>query len=106
MKGSETAANATLKSLLPDALRGGVIDQKLHDAINELRSVRNAYAHFRAPTHRTSAVQRTLRESVLLDELSEHDAIGALRVLAGSLHVAASSARAVLFLSYTVLSNH
>ena len=82
MKGSGTAANDTLESLLSDALLGGEIDQHLYDAIDELRSIRNAYAHFRAPTHRTSAVQRTLREGVPLDELSEHDAIGALRVLA------------------------
>jgi hypothetical protein len=81
-QGSDQAATVNLETLLSDAFQSGQIDQTLYDSVNRLRSVRNAYAHFRPPTHPTSAVQRTVRESIPLDELSEHDAIGALHVLA------------------------
>jgi hypothetical protein len=81
-QGVDSSARASLENLLISAQEEGLIDSPLCDRINSMRNIRNARAHFRTPLHPTGTVLRALHEDMDIHELSEQDAITALRLLA------------------------
>jgi hypothetical protein len=81
--GSDIAARWSLEKLLAAARDAGIIYDDGFKAIDDLRTVRNAYAHFRPPLHPTSKVMRALGQEIHMDDVSERDAIKALEVVAG-----------------------
>jgi hypothetical protein len=83
--GSDVAARAPLERLVVQAREAGILDEELFLAIEKLRGVRNAYAHFRPPLHPTGKVMRALDQKIHMDDLSESDAIMALEVMAAYL---------------------
>lgn len=81
-QGMDDAARTNLENLLHEAKRSGDIDDELFDEINQLRVVRNSYAHYRPPTHLKSYIQRSVRQVDQSIDLSKADALKALHVLA------------------------
>ncbi len=79
--GSDDSARAPLEVLLKRARETNVINDYLFTRINGLRDIRNAYAHFRPPTHATSSIRRALKGDVDRHELSQNEATQALQVL-------------------------
>jgi hypothetical protein len=80
--GLNDAANMSLLSLLAAARDRGIITKKEFTAFNKLREVRNAYAHFRAPTSPTHVARRALAGNTSSDALLESDARQGLKALA------------------------
>lgn len=81
-RGLDKSARSSLETLLDIALAQNEIDSVLFDRIHELRSIRNAYAHFRPPLHVTGTVRRALQRDADIHALSECEAVDALRLLA------------------------
>lgn len=80
-RGSDIAARSPLERLLADSMEAGVIDEALFQSIDELRTLRNSYAHFRPPLHPTGMARRALEGEVHMYDLPESDAVKALEVL-------------------------
>lgn len=80
--GSDASARLPLEKLLINAREVREIDDDLYLEIDNLRVVRNSYAHYRPPLHPSGAIGRTLEKNVPLDELSELEAVDALKLLA------------------------
>lgn len=81
-QGLNDSARASLENLLNTAREVGLIDSVLYGRINSLRDIRNARAHFRPPLHPKGTVRRALQLELPTHDLSEREAVDALRVLA------------------------
>ena len=70
----------SLKNLTKIAREFGILsDSELKD-INQLMRFRNPYSHFQRPIDKTSDLQRSVRENLLLFEITEKDSIFAIRL--------------------------
>lgn len=67
-------ARAKLETLIAQALERQIISEAEAKAFNRLRSVRNAYAHFREPLHATTWTGRALTADSSHDDVLAEDA--------------------------------
>jgi hypothetical protein len=81
-RGSDAPARMSLEKLLLSAKERREINESLYGEIDDLRVVRNSYTHYRPPLHPSSSIGRTLEKNIPLDELSEAEAVDALKLLA------------------------
>jgi hypothetical protein len=76
--GLESAKRMSFDNVLRHALQAGGLTAQQAADFDELRLLRNAYAHFREPGH---SAQRALREGVPMGDLLKQDALKALEIL-------------------------
>ena len=81
-RGNNSSARDSLELLLKNAQALGEVSNELYGEIEKMRIIRNAYTHFRPPLHPDGQIARALHTSTAVDELSEPDAIAALKALA------------------------
>jgi hypothetical protein len=81
IQGWDKAANASLETLLLAAKQRKIIDEREYLTFNRLRSVRNAYAHYRNHSHPAHLVQRAMRDGSDLDGVLAQDALHAISCL-------------------------
>lgn len=79
--GDNEAATANLSSLLDAAREHRVITDAEYRAFNRLRDIRNSYAHFRSPMHRTWIARRAVAKNTDLDGVLKSDATLGLKAV-------------------------
>ena len=81
-KGIEEAKQMRLEKLLTSAVEHGYVTQDEARIFDRLRSIRNAYTHFRAPGHASSSLQRAIESDLPFHDLLEADATDSILALA------------------------
>ena len=80
--GSNSAAKSSLEELAREGFARGMVSEDEISAISRLRSIRNAYVHYRPISHSMHQIQRALATDTPPEELPEADALYALTVVA------------------------
>jgi hypothetical protein len=80
-KGIEKAKRMAVEDLFKRAERERLLTGEEAAEFDQFRLLRNAYAHFRDPSHELSGLRRSMTEGLPLDELLHRDARAALKML-------------------------
>ena len=79
--GWEQAKSERLEGLILKANESNILSDVELTTFQHLRGVRNTYAHFRPPRHRTSIMSRSVTENELPDDVVAKDAKRAIEAL-------------------------
>jgi hypothetical protein len=80
-KGLESAKRMSLEHLLKRAKEEGFFNPEEEADIEQFRHLRNAYAHFREPSHERSSLRRSIKDDIPFEDLLYRDAQTALGLL-------------------------
>jgi hypothetical protein len=80
-KGLESAKRMSLEHLLKRAKEEGFFNPEEESDIERFRHLRNAYAHFREPSHELSSLRRSIKDDIPFEDLLHRDAQTALGLL-------------------------
>lgn len=80
-KGLEAAKRMSFDDLLKRAEKESLIGPDDRPDFNQFRHLRNAYAHFREPSHDLSSLRRSIKADLPFDDLLVRDAQTALGLL-------------------------
>ena len=80
-KGVELAKRMNFEDLLKHAKKDGILKPEEELLFDEFRHLRNAYAHFREPSHEFSSLRRSIKHDQPFDDLLQRDAQTALALL-------------------------
>jgi HEPN domain-containing protein len=80
-KGVESAKRMNFEDLLKRAKKDGLLKPEEESDFDEFRHLRNAYAHFREPSHELSSLRRSIKHDQPFDDLLQRDAQTALALL-------------------------
>ena len=79
--GLESAKRMNFEDLLKRAKKDGLLKPEEESDFDEFRHLRNAYAHFREPSHELSSLRRSIKHDQPFDDLLQRDAQTALALL-------------------------
>jgi hypothetical protein len=79
--GLESAKRMNFEDLLKRAKKDGILKPEEESDFDEFRHLRNAYAHFREPSHELSSLRRSIKHDQPFDDLLQRDAQTALALL-------------------------
>ena len=79
--GLESAKRMNFEDLLKRAKKDGLSKPEEESDFDEFRHLRNAYAHFREPSHELSSLRRSIKHDQPFDDLLQRDAQTALALL-------------------------
>ena len=79
--GLESAKRMNFEDLLKRAIKDGLLKPEEESDFDEFRHLRNAYAHFREPSHALSSLRRSIKHDQPFDDLLQRDAQTALALL-------------------------
>ena len=80
-KGLESAKRMSFDDLLKRAERDSLIASEDRPDFDQFRHLRNAYAHFREPSHELSSLRRSIKEDLPFEDLLHKDGQTALALL-------------------------
>ena len=80
-KGLESAKRMSFDDLLKRAKKDGILKPDEEPDFDQFRHLRNAYAHFREPSHELSSLRRSIKYDRPFDDLLKQDAQTALGLL-------------------------
>ena len=79
--GLELAKRMNFEDLLKRAKKDGLLKPEEESDFDEFRHLRNAYAHFREPSHELFSLRRSIKHDQPFDDLLQRDAQTALALL-------------------------
>jgi HEPN domain-containing protein len=79
--GLESAKRMSFEDLLKRAKKDGVLKPEEESDFDQFRHLRNAYAHFREPSHKFSSLRRSIKDDLPFEDLLRRDAQTALALL-------------------------
>jgi hypothetical protein len=80
-KGLESAKRMNFEDLLKRAKKVGILKPEEESDFDQLRHLRNAYAHFREPSHERSSLRRSIKHDRPFDDQLQRDAQTALELI-------------------------
>jgi hypothetical protein len=81
VKGLKSAKRMSFEDLLKRAKKDGLLKPEEESDFDEFRHLRNAYAHFREPSHELSSLRRSIKHDQPFEDLLQRDAQTALALL-------------------------
>ena len=81
LKGVEKAKRMAVEDLFKRAEKESLLTGEEASEFDRFRQLRNAYAHFRDPSHELSGLRRSMKQGLPLDEVLKQDAGASLKML-------------------------